>query len=50
MGLFDIISEIIKKIVYEKNDVSAECEDSIQFADNNGVINIDNSYVVVYNH
>ena len=23
---------------YEKNDVSAECEDSIQFADNNGVI------------
>ena len=49
MGLFDIISEIIKKIVYEKNDVSAECEDSIQFADN-GVINIDNSYVVVYNY
>ena len=46
MGIFNTISQIIIKIFYEKNDVSAECE---QFADN-GVINIDGSYVIVYNN
>ena len=47
MGLFADILSILAILAYknhkEKNDVSAECEDSIQFADNNGVINIDNS-------
>ena len=30
---------------YEKADVSVECEDSAD----NGVINIDNSYITIYN-
>ena len=46
MGLFDMFNGLIKNILYEKNDVSAECE---QFADN-GVINIDGSYVIVINY
>ena len=53
MGLFADILSILAILAYknhkEKNDVSAECEDSIQFADN-GVINIDGSYVIVYNN
>ena len=53
MGLFadilSILAILADKSHKEKNDVSAECEDSIQFADNNGVINIDN-YVIVYNN
>ena len=53
MGLFADILAILC-VLADKNhkkqtDVSAECEDSIQFADN-GVINIDNSYVIVYNN
>ena len=54
MGLFAdilaILAVIADKSHKEKIDVSAECEDSIQFADNNVVINIANSYVTVYNN
>lgn len=54
MGLFAdilaILAVIADKSHKEKIDVSAECEDSIQFADNNAVINIANSYVTVYNN
>jgi predicted RNA-binding protein YlqC (UPF0109 family) len=50
MGLFDWIEEIgkdiIKILVHEKADVSVECEDSAD----NGVINIDNSYIIIYNY
>ena len=52
MSLFDIANKIMKYIIFGNNEIDliAECEDSIQFEDNNGVINIDNSYVIVYNN
>ena len=50
MGFFDFFREIgkdiIKILVHEKADVSVECEDSAD----NGVINIDNSYITIYNY
>ena len=53
MSLFDITNKIMKYIFFKdlnETDLIAECEDSIQFEDNNGVINIDNSYVIIYNN
>ena len=47
--ILSILAILADKNRRQKNDVSAECEDSIQFEDN-GVINIDNSYVIVYNN
>ena len=47
--ILSILAILADKNRRQKNDVSAECEDSIQFADN-GVINIDGSYVIIYNH
>ena len=47
--ILSILAILADKNRRQKNDVSAECEDSIQFADN-GVINIDGSYVIVYNN
>ena len=47
--ILSILAILADKNRRQKNDVSAECEDSIQFADN-GVINIDGSYVIIYNN
>ena len=51
MGFLDWLNNLMFKELdyinghYEKADVSVECEDSAD----NGVINIDNSYVIIYN-
>ena len=53
MDFFDVMGIAFKQLVRifsKQTDVSAECEDSIQFADNNTSINIYNSDIVVYNY
>ena len=49
MGIVEWIEELAEELAkflpHEKADVSVECEDSAD----NGVINIDNSYITIYN-
>ena len=51
MSLVEVIKEIISH-VFDKNktDVSAECEDSIQFEDKYGDFIINNSTVNIYQY
>ena len=50
MSFWDDIIEIAKKIISKQTDVSAECEDSIQFEDKYGDFIINNSTVNIYQY
>ena len=45
-----VFFDIIKILFSKQTDVSAECEDSIQFADNHGDITIYGSNVNIFNY
>ena len=53
MTLFDDVIDLEKKIIsiiYKQTDVSAECEDSIQFEDKYGDFIINHSTVNIYQY
>ena len=44
----DIINDIVDILILKQTDVSAECEDSIQFEDKYGNFVINNSTVYIF--
>ena len=50
MSLCDIKIQGLVILNLKQTDVSAECEDSIQFADNDTSITINGSDVYIYNY
>ena len=50
MRLYVDLINFYKHIFYKQTDVSAECEDSIQFEDKYGNFIINDSTVYIYQH